>query len=764
VPGHSTFSILSWTRRRLAACLLALLALAAPGAARAEANAEADIIVTGIRPPPEIVPERSVDSDDVEAYGAGTVGEVIAEVTAEDGESRDDPAFLINGVRVAGLGSAADLPAEAIVRIDVLPAGSGVKVGASPRQRVYNIQLRRTLDLGTGRAAARLPTRGGAVSWHGDVSYTHIQGERRVTVAAKARDDFMLLESERDVIQLPGAPPGAGRFRSLTPAGDRVEFSLAAADRLAPWLSASLNSRLTTGHSHSLLGRLATAGLAPEPLDQRGATLSAVTDFTLNGDVGKWQVGLFANHAYRRTRTLTDRAIAGARVPGVAPTRSTATSVGASLNAFGPVVELPAGPMTLNLAVGVSRDSIRGMRDVSGLGVRHATRLTFTTVSAALELPIAARGKGPLGKVGDLSASAELSRQHASDFGGFRDHSLSLLWRPSLWLTVTGSFSRSDSAPPIASLDEPILETPGVPYYDPLRGETVAVTRITGGTPSLARQSDETKRLGANLKPFRSLALRFTADYLAIRNRNLVSDLPAASPAILAAFPGRFQRDAGGRLVSVDARPVSFASRSEQQLRTGILLNLPLGRSGKGRGALADDGEDSGDGPARPARPGLRPRLQLSASHTWLLESGLIIAPGQRRIDLLSREAVGFGGLGRPRHRVDATLGYAERGVGARISMQSRGESLIEAGGGGTANMLRFTPLTTFSLKAWVQGERIAPGSRLLKGSRFTLSVQNATDVRERVRDRFGATPLSYQPAYRDPVGRLVEIEFRKKF
>jgi hypothetical protein len=27
-----------------------------------------------------------------------------------------------------------------------------------------------------------------------------------------------------------------------------------------------------------------------------------------------------------------------------------------------------------------------------------------------------------------------------------------------------------------------------------------------------------------------------------------------------------------------------------------------------------------------------------------------------------------------------------------------------------------------------------------------------------------GATPLRYQPGYRDPLGRTVEIEFRKQF
>lgn len=95
--------------------------------------------------------------------------------------------------------------------------------------------------------------------------------------------------------------------------------------------------------------------------------------------------------------------------------------------------------------------------------------------------------------------------------------------------------------------------------------------------------------------------------------------------------------------------------------------------------------------------------------------------------------------------------------------MQRRGTSFIEASSS-EADVLRFEPLTTLSLRAWVQGERVAAGSGLLKGARLSLNILNLGDRRERVRDQFGATPLSYQPAYRDPIGRTVEIEFRKKF
>ena len=752
------------TVRRLTAWIVLGAAFGACPAALAQPPDHPDILVTATLA--KVAPERSLSSADVESYGLATVGEVMSEVAAENGESRDDAAFIVNGRKASGLGSVSDLPAEAIQSIEVLPVGTGVKLGASPSQRVYRIRLRRDLDLFAARAAAKAATGGGWVSGRGDATYTRIRGEQRVLLTAKIRDEQMLLESERGLVQPPGAVAGAGRFRSLAPAARRIDLSAVAADQLAPWLSGALNGKLSFGDRHVLLGPFAPAGLAPEPLDQRGKTASASIDLTLNAEFGRWQAAFFGNYGYSRTRTATDRPTAGAPVPLVSTVRSAVRTLGAEINVFGPLVKLPAGPLILNLKAGVARDRIDGERSFQNITLRNQSSLRSANLAAGIEVPIASRSAGVLAALGDLSATAEYSLQHTSDFGSYDAHTLSALWRPADWLSLTGSIDRSVSAPSIASLDDPIVETPGVRYFDPARGETVDVTLITGGTSGLRRQRGETNRIAANLKPFRSLALRFTAEYFESRNRDYLSELPAGSLSIMQAFPDRFVRDGGGRLIAVDARPVVFASRSDRQLRTGVILSLPLGKGRVRSGGLAEDDGENGGALTRLARPGgtpVRPRLQLSASHSWLLESELVIAPGQRPIDLLSRQAVGFGGLGQPRHRFDASLGYAERGLGARLTVQSRGPSFIESSGT-TANLLRFEPLNRFDLRAWIQGERLAPKSKLMKGTRLTLAVNNITNVRERVVDRFGITPLSYQPSYRDPIGRSIEIEFRKKF
>jgi outer membrane receptor protein involved in Fe transport len=54
--------------------------------------------------------------------------------------------------------------------------------------------------------------------------------------------------------------------------------------------------------------------------------------------------------------------------------------------------------------------------------------------------------------------------------------------------------------------------------------------------------------------------------------------------------------------------------------------------------------------------------------------------------------------------------------------------------------------------------------SALTRGTRLSLAVTNLTNAREDVRDRFGVTPLAYQPAFRDALGRTIEFEIRRRF
>ncbi|MEA3015403.1 MAG: iron complex outerrane recepter protein, partial [Sphingomonadales bacterium] len=161
-------------------------------------------------------------------------------------------------------------------------------------------------------------------------------------------------------------------------------------------------------------------------------------------------------------------------------------------------------------------------------------------------------------------------------------------------------------------------------------------------------------------------------------------------------------------------------------------------------------------------------RLQLGLFHTYHIEDEILIREGVPALDLLGGSAVGGRG-GQPRHEVEAQAGLFRNGFGARLSANWQSGTTVRGRPdlGGTTGDLEFGDFTTVNLRLfadlgarrdWV---REVP---FLRGARVTLSIDNLFDSRLQVRDATGATPLSYQPDYLDPLGRSVRLTIRKLF
>jgi hypothetical protein len=239
----------------------------------------------------------------------------------------------------------------------------------------------------------------------------------------------------------------------------------------------------------------------------------------------------------------------------------------------------------------------------------------------------------------------------------------------------------------------------------------------------------------------------------------VVGDLPLASSLVLVAFPDRFKRDSSSLLTALDVSPVLFPARSETQWRNAVSLRLPLG---DGRGGSAADGEAA---PGEEAAPrGRGTRLQLTLAHTLLLSSRLTLREGLTPIDLLSSNAVLFSG-GRPRHQLDLSANLARPGMGLRLAAAYRSRSLVGLSDlSGASQQLRFGAFGTLSARASTEADRLFGLNALTRATRLSLAVTNIFNAREEVRDQLGATPLAYQPAFRDALGRTIEFEVRRRF
>src|SRR3546814_4336975 len=78
----------------------------------------------------------------------------------------------------------------------------------------------------------------------------------------------------------------------------------------------------------------------------------------------------------------------------------------------------------------------------------------------------------------------------------------------------------------------------------------------------------------ATLRPFDPRLLSLSVEYRGQRSTGGAGGFPGFTLAVEAAFPDRFVRDASGRLVRVDARPIRIVHDITERLNNGLTLML----------------------------------------------------------------------------------------------------------------------------------------------------------------------------------------------
>jgi hypothetical protein len=603
---------------------------------------------------------------------------------------------------------------------------------------------------------------------------------------------------------------------------------------------------------------------APRPLTREASSRTGHLGLALNGDLSRWQWSLTANYDNVRSVTRTDRELdlggVEERIATGDPTfnpfapipveqlafgqrdraRSTDQFGNAELVANGSPFALPAGDVSTSFKLGGEARRFDSESSRGGFEQTIDLSRDEANASANIDLPIASRRNAVLDAIGDLSANANFAIEELSDFGSLITYGYGVTWSPLRQVQVIASVTEEDGAPSVQQLGNPIIAVPNVRVFDFVRGETVDITRIEGGNPDLLADHRSVFKLGVSVKPLGGdTDLTIRADYNRSRTRNLIASFPTATAEIEAAFPQRFVRDADGRLVSIDARPVNFARASSQEIRWGFYFSKPIasrrpaggwrGRGGEGGrrrdggspDAPAPSGEtptSTGESPSVPGaapaqappaeapppatpreawrgrdggtggfgrgggRGGLGPggfgrggpgqggRINLALFHTWRLQDEVLIRPGVDELDFLDGSAVGNSG-GRPQHQIELQAGIFKNGFGARLAANWQSATTVEGnpgtGGGDGSSDLRFSDLATVNLRLFSdlgQQPSLVRKHPWLRGTRVSLAVDNLFNSRMEVRDASGVTPLSYQPAYLDPLGRSVRISLRKMF
>ncbi|WP_126175184.1 TonB-dependent receptor [Tsuneonella rigui] len=813
-----------------------------------ESKAERDqIVVIGnraiIASLQDLEPEQVYDEDAADSYGVSTLGEMLDEIRSENGD--DQAAYLVNGVPVQDVGDVADLPVEAIQRVEALPRGAAQRVGGAAGQRAYNIVLKPSLNIATLTASREMATEGGWANNRGEAIFTSIKDQDRINVTLRGAQSGTLFESERDFIPLVETTPfsalgnivpssgnqidpaldllvgkpvsvlalagpitgkptlsslagGAGQtnpsnlssYRSLRGSSRPLEFAIAGNKQINEWLSLSFNGRMNLSRSVNYSGLPSgrftipasnpftpfgtTVALAlndpSRPLRSVSESTTGSLSSTLNAVVGRWHGSLDASYDLRDRNSVSSTSGSLGALATVTPGRnpfdgslaslipvidrpseSSFSSYSLKAQAEGPLFDLWAGPVFGRIAAGGTWLSLKGF-DPSG--ERRLQRHEYTS-SAGVTIPLTGGEREFLPALGESELALDIGVTDLGKYGKLDSYSVALNLQPTKWLRVVASQSRDEHAIVPELLAAPTVVIPNYPYFDPLTGQSVDVTSISGGTPGLLPESLRTRAISVTLTPYQKYNLRLTADYEVNDLDNQIGTLPPPSTAVVAAFPDRFVRDASGTLVLVDSSAVNFARQHTEQLRLGTNFMIPLIAGGIAPAA-----------PGTPARDRKRIpplRLQVSASQTIVLESTSVIRTGLPVVDLLDGGAIGLGGS-RPRNSTDLSLALTRGGSGARLTARRRGESYVVTGTTAAPDLLTFEGFTTVDLKLFTDLGELFPSERALKKTRVTLAFDNLNNDRQRVTNLSGATPQAYQPVRRDAVGRTVMIELRKVF
>ena len=771
---------------------------------------EEEIVVTGQRERGAVIgdikPEVQLSPADIRSYGVNSVAELLTELAPQiattRGRDRNASVVLLNGLKISGFNEIRDLPTEAIQRVDILPEEVALKYGYAADQKVVNIVLRRRFRATTVELADRIATDGGANQPQGFANLLRINPAGRFSLSGQYTRTEQLLESQRDI--LAGSGFDQRGFRTLIPSGDQASVNGVYATGIAEGVSASVNGRVQYSDSRALLG-LSADGAGPL-ITQNNNSWNGHLGTTLNGAVSGWQWTFTGN--YDRTTTETRTSVTADRA------HSTASSLGGDFTVNGQPLKLPAGQVSATLRLNASTSDFESRAMRAGLVRTGDVHRDIGGSQLSVDVPIASRDRAFLGFLGNLSANGNVEVQRLSDFGTLNTYGFGATWSPFRALNIVASYTDEEGAPTAQQLGNPVIVTPGVRVFDLVRNQSAIVTQITGGNPGLLADDRRVFKLGMTLRPFSETDLSIVADFSRTRTRNAIESLSFPTAAIQAAFPDRFQRDAAGNLVQIDARPVNFYRERGEQLRWGInfskriqdstaeqfralaaagRLPFPGGRRPDGQGGQAGQGaaagQAAGDRPREPGGPGGGRfggggggfgggrfggggggfgggRLQFALYHTWHFRDDVLVRPGGPFIDLLNGGSLGRGG-GTPRHEIEAQAGITRNGLGARLSANWQSATTVEGATGLAADRLRFSPLTTvdFRLFANLGGmPKVVADHPWLRGSRVTVSVDNLFNQRQRVRDATGATPVNYQPDLLDPLGRTIRVSFRKLF
>jgi len=736
-----------------------------------EAQRSQTIVVTAERPSlliGAILPELQLGPEDIAAYGANSIGQLLGELNSQNVAlgGTGAPLILLNGEQIADRIEIEGLPPEAILRIDLFPEEAALRFGRPGNQRVINIIIRSNFQAITANSFYNIATDGGVSEVGVEANVARTLPNYRWNVTGKASHSDSLVEAERNI------QSGFGQFRTIQPA--KEEFELGGSySRAFEGAEATVTARFTRTYDRERVGISTAPSMT---LRSNSRSQSFVASALVDGELGRWNWSLSANTGMVTARTLTEIPQASSTSQLTNSTLSEDSYVSSELLFYGTIANLPSGPISLSFLlrgegeIVDTRSEFNRVTNAFELGRKSAQG------RVSLEVPVINRGIGSLGAIGDLSFNAAGELTTLSTFQPLESWEVGGRWALFRSLAFTSSLSQTQSAPDIQTVGSPRLIIPNVPLFDFGNGQSITVEQISGGNPELLPSERRQLRLSASLRPIPTEDLALTASYLRSRTRNMIGNLATSTSDFQAAFPERFIRDASGNLRTVDTRPLNLMRADREEFQWGIsFLKRLQSETGGGRAVDSAVGEASFEvseiGFDLRRLPGSQPspprNLQFTLSHTVHLTDRVMIRSGLPFVDFLNGSPLGPRG-GRSRHEIEAQISYYASGIGTRLSATWQSGSTIFASSlRNSPTRLTYSSNFDVDVRIFADFEHQPDVLRRLPwlaNTRLSFEINNLFNDRLNVENENGNTPHALQSAFLDPVGPTVQISLRKQF
>lgn len=699
-------------------------------AAQARATSSSDsgpILVEGVevtarRGATEFTPQHEIGEAEIDALLATNIGDVITQVNERYG-GQAAPVVIVNGQRIADADAFKSFPPDALVRVEVLPSGaSEIYADGDPTRKVVNIVLQKRFASYDGVLNRSTPTAGETATLSGGLRRGRINDLNTSQSGVRASDTSSLRANERPDY-LESHPDSTGATLRSQSRSASADYSLTRS--LGPWRG-SIRSAVQAHESHF------TSGTEEEQVASRNR--SRIFDVTtgLSREAWGWSVQM---QAFGR--------IAHSDINGATTSSSDNRSVNLSLNANRKLLALPTGAVRATVSARAARSWSETERE------SVARRSSGSeTLDVRLTVPLLRITKGEeIGRnshVGAVSSRLSLG-QRISDTGRGSNIGGNLSWAPLARLSFDGAWSRSSDAPSDEKLYAPMAYGNPITVYDFRTGQSVEVLPLTGGNPDLRAPKLDGVTLGVSSGPFTAWRLITNASYQRSETIDGIGSMPATTAEVEAAFPSRFQRDADGKLVSIDQRPINIDSAVSSSVSANFNLSLPV----------ADPMTGS---------------VQVWASQTWTLSDFVTIRAGLPRMNRMA----GDGGGSAPR-----TLrgGFNARRKPWSLSVNANwneGYRIRASSGRNDASDLVIGDFATINLKLGYQLARVTPqparptddavARRRNRGLSLDFEVENLLDARPQARLGDGKAASGYGRNDRDHIGRRVKIGLSTRF